>query len=407
MPRIIHERCHLADRGSAPPPRARRVKSDPSTPAGDSDIGIRILEIGQACLFKRVWPDSVTWVCPGGRPARAAIPIRVPFFEGEDAIPRLERELAEHRYDLIVYLAPGVPDARATRWDLLKWNFLSTRRANPERDTVWRLIDSAVATPLAVLDVHDAPQLDPGNLPLLDRCHAFFKRELPSKGSTLFFRLTDRRRSRAGVPAKLHPMSVGVSPERLAAAPPAPLEKTSDVFFAGTIGDTAVRRKGLGELLALRDMGISVDVGEHLPLAQYMERCARAWLVWSPEGLGKECCRHYEAPLCGSVPVINRADRIFHRPLREDVHCFRYDADKGGELRDTVVRALSNRARLQSMSREGRDYVLRHHTFEALSRYVASTTLDAARARSNEDEGEQRPEAMGVGNRLPGAESSG
>ena len=77
--------------------------------------------------------------------------------------------------------------------------------------------------------------------------------------------------------------------------------------------------------------------------------------------------------------MINRAPRILHQPLREDVHCFRYDADKDGSLRDTVVRVLSDRARLRTMSGEAREHVLHYHTFEAMSRRVAAATLNAAR----------------------------
>ena len=69
----------------------------------------------------------------------------------------------------------------------------------------------------------------------------------------------------------------------------------------------------------MRREGIDVDIGERMPIEQYMERCAKARLVWSPEGYGKECFRHYEAALCGSVPVISRAPRILHRPLQDCV----------------------------------------------------------------------------------------
>jgi hypothetical protein len=42
------------------------------------------------------------------------------------------------------------------------------------------LLREAADTPLAVLDMEDAEPLDLLNIPLFDRCRAYFKREIPS-----------------------------------------------------------------------------------------------------------------------------------------------------------------------------------------------------------------------------------
>lgn len=340
-------------------------------------MDLRILEIGHFCPFKRTWPERVTWLCPAGRPGRTSVPVHTQPFVTEKDLPRLERSLAQGEFDLLVHWACGVSTWMPTPRHLFLWNFLPTRLFNLNRRIVRRLSDHSPKIPLAVLDPHDAPQLDPQDLPLLDRCQAFFKRELPADASTLFFRYTDRHRARAGIPGKVHPVPLGLSPERVAAAPTADLEKTTDIFFSGRVDFPPLRRRGIEQLLALRREGIRVEIGEPMPLSEYMERCARASLVWSPEGFGKECFRHYEAPLCRSVPVINRAPMIRHQPLEEGVHCFYYDAERD-DLAAVVRQALVDRDRLRTMAAAGRDHVLRHHTFEAICRYVIETTLNPA-----------------------------
>ncbi len=341
-------------------------------------MDLRILEIGHFCPFKRTWPERVTWLCPGGRPGKTSTPVHTQPFVTEKDLPRLERALAQGEFDLLVHWACGVSTWMPTPRHLFLWNFLPTRLFNLNRRIVRRLSDHAPDVPLAVLDPHDAPQLDPQDLPLLDRCRAFFKRELPSDSSTLFFRYIDRHRARAGIPGMVHPLPLGLSPERVAAAPTTDLEKTTDIFFSGRVDFPPVRRRGIDRLLALRRDGLRVEIGERMPLSEYMERCARAWLVWSPEGYGKECFRHYETPLCRSLPVINRAPMLRHQPLEEGVHCFYYDAEKD-DLATVVRQALVDRDRLRTMAAAGREHVLRHHTFEAICRYVLETTLNPAR----------------------------
>lgn len=340
-------------------------------------MDLRILEIGRFCPFKRTWPENVTWLCPRGRPGRTSVAVRTQPFLTEKDLPRLKSALAHGEFDLLVHLAAGLPTRKPTAGHLFLWNFLPTRLSNPNRRIAWPLIEHAPEIPLAVWESHDAPQLDPRDLPLLDRCHAFFKRELPLDAFTLFFRHADRDRACAGIPGKMHPLSLGLSPERVAAAPTSALEKTTDIFFSGRVDFPFARRRGIEKLLALRRDGIRVEIGERMPLAEYMERCARAWLVWSPEGFGTDCFRHYEAPLCRSVPVINRAPMIRHQPLEEGVHCFLYDAERD-DLAAVVRQALADRDRLRAMAAAGREHVLRHHTFEAICGYVIETTMNAA-----------------------------
>ncbi len=106
-----------------------------------------------------------------------------------------------------------------------------------------------------------------------------------------------------------------------------------------------------------------------LPRKEFYERCARAWLVWSPEGLGWDCFRHYESAACRSVPVINRPRIVWHEPMQEGVHCFFYEPS-GGNLAAVVKAALADKEKLRTMAEAGREHVLRHQTPTAICEYI-------------------------------------
>jgi hypothetical protein len=170
-----------------------------------------------------------------------------------------------------------------------------------------RLADSK---PIAVIDLEDVPYVDRNNFFLLDRATLYFKRELPPDRWRLFmrtghsnlptprFRRLARYRARV---AKVRPISLGLPLD----FEPTPwtAEKTADVFFAGLVeGSSTVRSAGLQELLALRERGVIVDIPEQrLPRAEFLARCARAWLTWSPEGLATR--RRHAAPFQSSTAL--------------------------------------------------------------------------------------------------------
>jgi glycosyltransferase involved in cell wall biosynthesis len=250
------------------------------------------------------------------------------------------------------------------------------------------LLRKAPAAPLAVWDWDDQPFIYRHNLFLLDRATLYFKRELPPDHWRLFMgalhdglpperlRLKEKHRARL---AKVRPISLGLllGSSHTPMTPPA-REKSIDVLFVGrTQATSTVRTRGLHELQALQSSGVQVDLPDgHLSLADYLDRCARARLVWSPEGHGHESFRTYEAAACGAVPVINRPTIERYRPLREGEHCLYYDVEPGGLTR-TIETALRDRDRLAAMGAAAREFVLAHHTAAALARYVAEATLAA------------------------------
>jgi hypothetical protein len=343
---------------------------------------VRILEIGQFCVFKRIYPESTTWLYPDAMPFAKARRTPELSFVSQAAFPEIRQRLLDGDYHLIVYFPPGLR-TNAHGWFSPRSMIEGVkRRLSPLRKAAVGLLRDAVDTPLAVLDMDDAEPLDPANIPLFDRCRVYFKREIPADPAKLFCSsnitakntISSDSSAMKGRLAKLRPISLGLSRERIMSAPATPLEKTVDVFFAGCVAKRLVRKKGLPYLRSLAAKGIKVEESEGLPLNEYLQRCARAWLVWSPEGLGRDCFRHYEAPLCRVVPLINRAPVIRYRPLLDGTHCFYYN-EEGDDLARVILSGLSDKPRLLKMAEAGHGHVLEYHTHEALCRYVMNEVL--------------------------------
>jgi hypothetical protein len=247
------------------------------------------------------------------------------------------------------------------------------------------LLRLPMTAPIAVIDTEDFPYINRADLFLLSRCKYYFKRELPPDRWRLFTKTAHgelpTRRFRRQSPLrhfidKMRPISLGLP--SVARLPTTELDKTADVFVSGGSGDTStVRNAGMGEMVALRERGYRIDIAERrLPPEEFYRRCAQAWIVWSPEGLGWDCFRHYEALGCSSVPVINQPTIERHRPLIGGVHALYYDPEPGC-LTGAIEAALADKDRLRTIARAGKAHVLAHHTLAALGNYVVETTLGA------------------------------
>ena len=239
--------------------------------------------------------------------------------------------------------------------------------------------------PLAVVDLEDTRFIRREDLFLLDRAHFWFKRELPVDRWQAFMR-TDHYSVPSGryrsIPRnkkrveKLHPISLGppIWSEELLLREP--IETTSDVFFAGTLeGSSFLRQRGIHELRSLEAKGVRIDIpASRISREEFFHRAAAARLVWSPEGYGWDCFRHYETPLCWSVPVINQPTIERYCPLLHGLHAFYYDPEEGG-LTKTIMEALTDSKRLESMAAEANAHVKKHHLIRQLVRYLVVTTL--------------------------------
>ena len=236
--------------------------------------------------------------------------------------------------------------------------------------------------PIVVIDHEDLPVINRDNLFLLDRCALWFKRELPVDHWRVFlktahpqlptprFRMAARHRAWVD---KLRPISIGL-PTTAEELPPPPQPKTADIFFLARVADSSTARaRGLAELRALADQGVAVDIPDApLPRPEFYRRCAAAHLVWSPEGLGWDCFRHYEALACSAVPMINQPSIDRHAPLLAGEHALYYDPEPGGLTR-AVLAALQDKPALARIAEAGRTHVMAHHTPAAIARYVVET----------------------------------
>jgi hypothetical protein len=356
----------------------------------------RILEIGDHDYFKDQYPERTTLLWTGSRPSRN---IARDAYSDCTVGRFLEETRAVRRgaYDVVVAYATNQSPWHPRYWlRSLARSPLEPVAALSRVFGVWLLRFRALGVPLVLLDMQDGFTINRSNHRLMDRAKLYFKRELPVDQWHVFhgtahpglptLRIRARARWQARL-AKLRPISVGlwvlstpegwrrITREESAALTEdpdavAPVDsgqifgaKKADIFFSGTVDrNSTVRPAGLEQLRGLAERGFVVDQpAERLPKAEYYRRMSQAWLTWSPEGLGWDCYRHYEACQSLSVPVINYPTILRHRPLEDGRHAVYY-APEGDGLICAVEAALADKEKLKRMALAGRDHVLRRHT---------------------------------------------
>ncbi len=345
-----------------------------------SPTELKILEIGEFSLFKRTLPDQTTLVFTGQNPARVSDIDHRQFSPA--LLPRLQRELSGGAFDIVICHAPVRPLWDRRHGFAIALKSLLRRLARPQTLGV-AMVKPPSGIPLVMVDMNDEPSIPAHNLPLLDRALLCFKRELPLDFAKCFLDATPALRTHRAAMAspfvqrnlpKLRPIAPALEERTVALALATKADKETDLFFAGTINST-LRARGLPVLAALAQEGLRVDVCEGgLPAADYLARCARSWLTWSPEGYGWECLRHYESSLCLSVPVLSPPGIYRYQPLREREHAFVYPAEGDG-LRRTILGALADRPLLTSMAGAARSHVLAHHTHRRIVDHMLSESL--------------------------------
>lgn len=342
-----------------------------------------IIEIGHGAYVKALLPDRTTFVAVDASDAdnRAADLV----LRGADALLRgrlatLARLLSDPATRLVVcriHQRPG------RIWALLRGLLCAHDPLTPSGvDGAARLISGFVARPfgrrhrpaLAVLDFEDEDAIAAAHLPLLRAAAIVFKRELPV-GRWAALRAMRGRPGLERIADKLAPLPLGL-PLSFTLPPPPATTRRSDVFFAGSLWPEArLRRDGLEGLAVLRREGLRIDrPGERLDAAAYRERCAAAWLTWSPPGLGWDCFRHYEAAALGSVPVLSYPTIERHAGARAGETAILYDPQPGG-LASAIRAALGDPDRLRSMAVRAQDRVLEHHTPAAIVRRILRLSL--------------------------------
>ncbi len=347
---------------------------------------LRILEIGGG-YFKMQYPQRTTLLW-----SISKLSDDFPDFDGFSTPDRVMRELRAARagrYDVVV-----ANTLRYSPWHPRYW----ARAPGYTPRHPWASLSrqfgvsvlrwAEVPVPLVAIDMDDSFGIGRGSVFLLDKAKVFFKRELPVdkwqvlSGTvhphlpTLRYRRSEtwRRRIETLQPISLPQFRYGES-WRDAPFP----DKTHDIFFAGAVeGNSTVRTSGLPELERLAARGYRIDrPTERLAYPAFLERMSRSWLAWSPEGMGWDCYRHYEAPIAQAVPVMNHPTIFRHAPLLQGVHGVYYDVEPGG-LERAVVDALADKDRLRAMALAGRAHVFAHHTVKAHCDRILRAAFDVA-----------------------------
>ena len=339
---------------------------------------MRILEIGQFAYVAKVVPELSDFYCTLKNTGPAP---RLGWRE----FWNLRRKVRAGEYDLVVYHNTG--KSRAL-WhedrNVFRKTFATLYTALFNfRKIAWHCFQHSLRetkVPLVVIDRQDSPRLTETEVGWLDRCQFWFMRELPPNHFNLFLNMNRRCGDVINIvkqPAlqrnvgKIEAFSMGFDPvEDGAGIAFEPQEKIYDLFYAGSNHTTTVRQRGMEELRALAGRGMRIFMPEQrLAKEEFFLACSRAWLVWSPEGGGWDCHRHYEALMAHSVPLMNTPtiERLW--PLRQGEHGLYYGPEPG-ELTRAVEEALLDRERLRRIAEQGRQHILEHHVHHALVRHV-------------------------------------
>jgi hypothetical protein len=345
---------------------------------------IHILEIGDHTHFKQTLSKQTSLLWTG-----RARPKLLAAQDYADCTPlafaRSMREVAVGKYDVVIAYAGQRSPWHPRYWLRAMFQALPLSAAIRGFGVNW-LRHVAMPTPLIVLDMHDIPTIHSSNFFLLDLARVYFKRELPvdywqslygtahANLPTLRIRQNLRWQRRI---AKLQPISLQAGVLNLDHSDTDIFSaKTSDVFFAGAVnGNSTVRDDGLRQLRKLADRGLKIDIAtERLSQADFYRRMSQAWLAWSPSGHGWDCYRHYEAPQCLSVPVINYPTISRYQPLEDGVHAIYYPPEGDG-LSRVIETALVNKERLKQIAITGRAHVRANHAGPAFCERVLRLAL--------------------------------
>ena len=354
---------------------------------GDRKRPLRILEIGEDSLFKRSMPEETTLIFTGAS-RRSVEGLEYRSF-GPTMVPGLLRSLKRGEWDIVFCFPPARP-VLDTRRAIFGLPAALSRVLFRFRTLGTYVARTRYPIPLVVLDLNDMITVPRPALKLLDLSIAYFKRDLPRDPGKALFDVVPQFRTPKKVMSskfllrnvdKFHPISAGVSDDTVRLALATGSQKSVDIFFAGRI-NSIIRQRGFEQLEALARSGYSVDICQGgLSKTEYLERCARAWLTWSPEGFGwGDCFRDFEASLCLSVPVMSPSNVMRFRPLLDGVHTFIYPLEGNG-LSAVVRRALQDKVALAAMARNARQHVLSHHTHARICEHLLDTALDCMKTR--------------------------
>ena len=320
----------------------------------------RILEIGRTSFFSQLYPQHTTWV-------RTGAPLAYGNAEpsGKIGVLRLlslVRELRSGAFGLVILPAVDIRYGhdRTVGKRLLRrvLALLARNDAVGRVASGWLRLDRAA---VAIVDYSDDVRVSYETCALVPGFRAYFKRELYP------IRSLHRGEKYERFNRRVHAVTLPLPDETARVALDS--EKKTDVFFSGGLHGR-IREQGIAELHQLAREGYAVDLpAGALSYSEYLQRMVASRIVWSPEGFGWDCYRHYEAAYCGAVPLINRPRDARALPFEDGVHCLYYDPQPGA-LSVAVKRALQDPAALTRIAAAARELMLANHTRRAIAEYM-------------------------------------
>lgn len=304
------------------------------------------------------------------------------------AMRKVRAQIQRGEYDLIAISTNLHPLWRADRGVLRSVASLISRAIRKSHTLGLSLLPYIIGdskVPVMMYYRKDAPILAKQNFGLFPICDRIFVRELPQNNWNLFLYTTSKNEDVLNVMRqplfketmpKIRPLPLGFD-NPLEEYLPASANKQTDIFYAGRSHSSTVRSRGLAHLEKLRALGYKVDAPTQLiPREEFYRRAAEAWIVWSPEGQGWDCHRHYESLLVGSVPLINYPTMERYQPLEHGKHCLLYGIE-GDEMIRVATEALKNKEQLRAIAAAGREHIFRWHTHDAYVRHMIEETMGA------------------------------
>ena len=234
------------------------------------------------------------------------------------------------------------------------------------------------------IDLGDSPLIDPVDRPLFDACDLYFKRELQPNRLNCFLFTHSMFNKRSAIQAvysssqleKLRSISLGIDSKLpFLISNLSSQEKKYDIFFLGKTEHSFVRMRGMQQIHDLEGRGIRVFIPrERMSPQDFYDTCIQSLIVWSPEGTGWDCIRHYEAAIAGAVPLMNFPTIERFRPFRSGVHALYYGIEDDG-LSEVVLKSMREPSNLIKMGESARAHAMEFHTYEKIGGYIIEEAI--------------------------------
>jgi hypothetical protein len=338
---------------------------------------LRILEFGEEDVFNYLLPEGTTRY--GASPSREKNKKARPFTFAE-AI-KLWRDMSGNPYD-VVSIA-GFKKPVFSRHFSLKRNvssfFKYLRCPSGLGIYLGIFLARRHKVPILVFDSVDTMLIEASSFFTLSVGKAYFKRELPQNNWHAFLGTTPRNGDVSNIRRqpffaenmpKVKPFPLHLGQSAYEFEPVDAGQKQFDIFYAGDNPKTTVRTSGFKVLQKMRYMGFQVDLPqERLTSEEFFKRIKSSWLVWSPEGSGWECHRHYETLVNGAVPLMNYPTIHRYKPLIHGVHGLYYGCEADDLIR-VAVEALKDKQGLLKMVEQGREHLQSFYTKQKVLDYI-------------------------------------